>query len=681
MAAESDAQTMDRMVYRYKGYQCQLRSLLVHTFPLVYKGSEFSHLTDYRLRHTEDPNLDYLAYAKHHGYLLSRIYRYREQRHNLSEDDRNHSFARATFKWLVDDSNVYIAEIVKQIGSNVKCSEYSNNELVEPNEVFITNRYAELEVEDVIINEDSYHPLKVEIEFKPESKNRRRKITKLNITDDELIAKYRDSDRPLADLSIEEATDLFNRRVKSLWGRDHLISYIFYGMVVYMTNDIPMRISKRTLASTMVEFSMINGMLRTDDSIVARLHHRVPQIRKRIRILKLDMGLLNKGIDVHIVANLTNMRLMHREYMKAFRSLPLMQYMGNVVSFAKYVTLDNKRTMIYGQSYKDYFLERIEMLKLLSGEFKYQTLCGQTALILELSVADDMNGPSIDFEMNIEDLSECSMCTQISGIPKFHFDLKLICIRCLYIPDDMYKYPAYSMASMAINLKHAIKLITFIDHCNEPSVYTTEKDLRNLNPLVNKFLQVLENDEIVHTKERINQNAKYRYPSSYISHCDSLLMEFNDDITIPLARRYVNYCERGDNYMAYHQNAMQEGCSTSNYSFNWISTNIRPLNFIPTYQDWCLGCDKTNVKFRCSKCRTVKFCSVSCQRKCWPIHKKHCGRDLFTHCIVCGSDKVTLTCDKCPIRYCGTICRSMFHIHHRKEDCLSLTQIFSTLII
>ncbi|GAA5841239.1 hypothetical protein JCM9279_000587 [Rhodotorula babjevae] len=40
----------------------------------------------------------------------------------------------------------------------------------------------------------------------------------------------------------------------------------------------------------------------------------------------------------------------------------------------------------------------------------------------------------------------------------------------------------------------------------------------------------------------------------------------------------------------------------------------------------CVICEEPG-RMRCGACRLVKFCSTSCQRILWPVHKTLCGRD------------------------------------------------------
>lgn len=98
---------------------------------------------------------------------------------------------------------------------------------------------------------------------------------------------------------------------------------------------------------------------------------------------------------------------------------------------------------------------------------------------------------------------------------------------------------------------------------------------------------------------------------------------------------------------------------------------LKTDNFVPTYDKWCLYCDNKSARFKCSRCKFVYFCSKSCQKKSWKIHKKHCGRDLFILCIYCGSENPTIKCEKegCKVKYCSLKCKNEIHRAHLDCDC------------
>src|SRR5437868_13685033 len=107
------------------------------------------------------------------------------------------------------------------------------------------------------------------------------------------------------------------------------------------------------------------------------------------------------------------------------------------------------------------------------------------------------------------------------------------------------------------------------------------------------------------------------------------------------------------------QNILHNACYRTNnrYAYTYDLTKksdpkeFKYYNFTPTYDPWCLFCNVKNCSNKCSKCKMIYFCNTECQRKAWPIHKKHCGRDLFTVCILCGSeDNLVFKCMNCPVK-------------------------------
>lgn len=101
---------------------------------------------------------------------------------------------------------------------------------------------------------------------------------------------------------------------------------------------------------------------------------------------------------------------------------------------------------------------------------------------------------------------------------------------------------------------------------------------------------------------------------------------------------------------------------------------LKLLNFVPTYDKWCLFCDSKNCLLRCSKCKYVYFCNKECQQKSWKIHKKHCNRDLFSLCINCGLNNTEIKCENknCKIGYCSEKCKNILHSNHLSYDCKNL---------
>ncbi len=142
--------------------------------------------------------------------------------------------------------------------------------------------------------------------------------------------------------------------------------------------------------------------------------------------------------------------------------------------------------------------------------------------------------------------------------------------------------------------------------------------------------------------------------------------------------RLIEACYNTDNNFAYKRDSLV------NKSGGRWKEDIKIFNFAPTYDKWCLACGKKKktalsagdgikVK-RCAGCRSVYFCSDKCQRDAWPVHKKHCGRNLFQICITCGvsPDKcpcVFIGCDKCPVKFCSKKCMDQLMNAHKEFDC------------
>ena len=112
-----------------------------------------------------------------------------------------------------------------------------------------------------------------------------------------------------------------------------------------------------------------------------------------------------------------------------------------------------------------------------------------------------------------------------------------------------------------------------------------------------------------------------------------------------------------------------------------IFQNTKYTNFVPTYDSWCLNCDKRGCEKKCSECKSVYFCNKDCQKNAWKIHKKHCGKDLFKHCIQCGkipNKKLTgyFKCQKCPVKVCSNNCKSVIYKTHQEFDCNYFSKTF-----
>lgn len=104
-------------------------------------------------------------------------------------------------------------------------------------------------------------------------------------------------------------------------------------------------------------------------------------------------------------------------------------------------------------------------------------------------------------------------------------------------------------------------------------------------------------------------------------------------------------------------------------------SEMKTENYVPSYDHWCLACPSRAARQRCSKCKSVYFCDEKCQRAAWKIHKKHCGRNLFQICIVCGKDGV-MKCENCPVKFCSEVCKKRIYKLHREIDCDNLKRIY-----
>jgi hypothetical protein len=103
---------------------------------------------------------------------------------------------------------------------------------------------------------------------------------------------------------------------------------------------------------------------------------------------------------------------------------------------------------------------------------------------------------------------------------------------------------------------------------------------------------------------------------------------------------------------------------------------IKSTNFIPSCEKTCIVCNK-DAQYKCTKCKSVYFCGKDCQSKAWPIHKKHCERNLFATCSVCGISDPNISfikCSKCPIKFCSDKCKETKN--HSSEECSFLLKTY-----
>lgn len=138
-------------------------------------------------------------------------------------------------------------------------------------------------------------------------------------------------------------------------------------------------------------------------------------------------------------------------------------------------------------------------------------------------------------------------------------------------------------------------------------------------------------------------------------------------------------CYAVDNNFAYKKDAFDADPSERNAAR--LLADVKCYNFVPTYDRWCLTCgSKQNVSLRCTKCRHVYFCNEACQRRAWPIHKRHCGRNVFSRCALCGKETNNLAArcpDGCGVVWCSDQCRSEMLGAHRDYDCAHFKEMFN----
>lgn len=147
---------------------------------------------------------------------------------------------------------------------------------------------------------------------------------------------------------------------------------------------------------------------------------------------------------------------------------------------------------------------------------------------------------------------------------------------------------------------------------------------------------------------------------------DQHYLKIREQLGSDLPRLYA-ICYKTNNRFAYKQDLT--GISPDD--------ELKVYNFTPTYDRWCLFCNKQNCTFRCSKCKVIYYCGAECQKKSWPIHKKHCGRDLFCVCSFCGRDNPGISCDKCPVKFCNDACKNKIYKAHQEFDCDNYRKMFN----
>lgn len=93
------------------------------------------------------------------------------------------------------------------------------------------------------------------------------------------------------------------------------------------------------------------------------------------------------------------------------------------------------------------------------------------------------------------------------------------------------------------------------------------------------------------------------------------------------------------------------------------SKTAAPKTPAPKAVLFCASCAQACRKvLRCSKCKQVAYCSVACQRKAWPNHRKRCAPPRRTRslCACCGALTEIDNCEalvavgsSTPCRTCG----------------------------
>jgi len=137
----------------------------------------------------------------------------------------------------------------------------------------------------------------------------------------------------------------------------------------------------------------------------------------------------------------------------------------------------------------------------------------------------------------------------------------------------------------------------------------------------------------------------------------------------------IENCYKSDNYCAYVVDSIKKTQKVTGR----LMSSIKMYNFVPTYDKWCLYCDNKYATKQCSGCKSVFFCNKDCEKKANPVHKRHCGRDLFKLCSACGKDydDSFLKCDSCPVKFCTEECKSQIYAPHKDFDCDYFSKTFN----
>jgi len=142
-----------------------------------------------------------------------------------------------------------------------------------------------------------------------------------------------------------------------------------------------------------------------------------------------------------------------------------------------------------------------------------------------------------------------------------------------------------------------------------------------------------------------------------------------------LLKAVEDNCYNTDNNFAYKMDLYHK--NPTNTNFKRVYGDSKGKNFVPTYDTWCLYCDNKSATNRCTGCKHIYFCNADCQKKAWPIHKKHCKRDLFNNCASCGKQSnKAFVCDKCPVNWCSQECKDKIFQSHEDIDCNNFQRLF-----
>ena len=160
-----------KLVHQYKKVQNLLKRLITTVFPT----KTIKYLVDYALVQSEDRSSEYIEYVLYHYTYLNNVSALRQKYADLYGSDKSHEFALKVFTYLAEDAKQF----------------------------YDTMHYVEMPNIEV---KDEYIPSKVLDIPQKSSKNRRRKIKRLQQTEDELFEE-------MAKYNIERAkkfTDIWN---------------------------------------------------------------------------------------------------------------------------------------------------------------------------------------------------------------------------------------------------------------------------------------------------------------------------------------------------------------------------------------------------------------------------------------------------------------------------------------